>query len=83
MFSVLKNGWSINIFYYLREMISFDEGQRVIISLLLIKRFCRASFFRLEKESKLDTGMTRSQQDNEPSFASLLRTKSLRLSQGK
>lgn len=27
MFSALKNGWSINIFYYLREVISFKEGQ--------------------------------------------------------
>jgi hypothetical protein len=45
MFSALKNGWSINIFYYLREMIGSEEGQGVIISLLLIKGFWRASFF--------------------------------------
>lgn len=54
MFSALRSGWSINIFYYLREMISFGEGQGVIISLLLITGFWRASFFRLEKESKPD-----------------------------
>lgn len=27
MFSALKDSWSINVFYYLREMISFEEGQ--------------------------------------------------------
>ena len=55
MFSALKNDWSINIFYYLREIISFEEGYEVHYLLAAYQRILEGIiFFRLEK-GKLDT----------------------------
>lgn len=51
MFSALKDGWSINVFYYLREMISFEEGQGGHYFLAAYQRILEGILSRLGKES--------------------------------
>lgn len=55
MYSALKNGWSINIFYYLREIIRFEED-RGSLFLAAYQGIPEGIIFRLEKEAKLDRG---------------------------